>query len=192
MCNNVTNNNVMVRKLEEKVPSFNGAMVQWRCFLHITNLVAKSLMQLFDPKQIDLRDNDLTDLEEELEEEDVVMVAETSGEVDGQAVEANNTEGWVDEVEVLSDVEQHQLQASIRPIRLAVGKVSKNTYLRQAVHCPEQLHKLAFKVIHLTTIVLPAWREICHDLELEPCLIPCDVSTHWNSCCDMVDIGIDY
>ena len=121
-------------------------------------------MWLFDPKQIDLRDNDLTDLEEELEEEDAEMVAEMSGEVNGQAVEVNNAEGWVDEVEVLSDVEQRQLQASIRPIRLAVGKVSKNTYLRQAVHCPEQLCKLAFKVIHSTTIILSAWREIWCDL----------------------------
>ncbi|KIM53584.1 hypothetical protein SCLCIDRAFT_69037, partial [Scleroderma citrinum Foug A] len=93
-----------------------------------------------------------------------------------EAVEINNVEGWVDDVEVLSDVEQRQLQASIRLIRLAVGK----------------LCKLAFKIVHSTTIVLPAWREICHDLELEPRLIPRDVSTCWNSCCDMVDVGIDY
>ncbi|KIM51946.1 hypothetical protein SCLCIDRAFT_67000, partial [Scleroderma citrinum Foug A] len=93
-----------------------------------------------------------------------------------EAVEIDNVEGWVDNVEVLSDVEQHQLQASICLIRLAVGK----------------LHNLAFKIVHSTTIVLPAWREIGHDLELEPRLIPCDVSTDWNSCCDMVDVGIDY
>ena len=98
----------------------------------------------------------------------------------------------MDEVEALSNAEQHQLQASICPIRLAVGKVSRNTYLGQAVHCLQQLCKLAFKVVHSTTIVLPAWREICCDLELEPHLIPRDVSTRWNSCCDMVDVGVDY
>ena len=73
-----------------------------------------------------------------------------------------------------------------------VGKVSRNTYLGQAVHCLQQLCKLAFKVVHSMTIVLPAWRVICRDLELEPCLIPRNVSTCWNSCCDMVDVGVDY
>ncbi|KAL4066804.1 hypothetical protein J3A83DRAFT_4076812, partial [Scleroderma citrinum] len=47
-CDNATNNDIMVQKLEEKVPNFNGAMAQLHCFLHITNLVVKSLMQLFD------------------------------------------------------------------------------------------------------------------------------------------------
>ncbi|KAL4075015.1 hypothetical protein V8B97DRAFT_1916226 [Scleroderma yunnanense] len=148
----------MVQKLEEKVPNFNGAMAQLHCFLHITNLVVKSLMQLFDPKQIDLRDVDLANLEEELEEEDAVMVAKMSSEAEGQAVEPDNTEGgW--------------------------------TKLKLAI---EKLHKLALKVIHSMTIVLPAWREICCDLELEPHLISWDFFTHWNSCCNMVDIGIDY
>ena len=182
----------MIRKLEEKVPSFDGAMARSHCFLHIMNLVAKSLMQLFDPKQKDLGDIDLAELEGELEDEDAVMITETNGEVDGEVVEIDNVEGWVDNVEALSDVEWRQLQASICPIRLVVGKVSENTYWRQAVHCLEQLHKLAFKIFHSTTIVLPAWREICCDLELEPCLIPHDVSTRWNSCYDMVDVGIDY
>ena len=191
-CDNAANNDVMIRKLEEKVPSFDGAMARSHCFLHITNLVAKSLMWLFDPKQKDLGDVDLAELEGELEDEDAVMIAETNGEVDGEVVEINNVEGWVDDVEVLSDVERRQLQASIRPIRLAVGKVSENTYWRQAVHCLEQLRKLAFKIVHSTTIVLPAWREICHDLELEPRLILRDVSTCWNSCCNMVDVGVDY
>ena len=70
--------------------------------------------------------------------------------------------------------------------------MSGNTYLGQVVHCLKQLCKLAFKVVHLTTIVLPAWREICCDLELEPHLIPHNVSTCWNLCCDMVDVGVDY
>ena len=167
-CDNAANNDVMIRKLEEKVPSFDGAMARSYCFLHITNLVAKSLMRLFDPKQKDLGDVDLAELEGELEDEDAVMIAKTIGEVDGEVVEIDNVEGWVDDVEALSDVEWHQLQASIRPIRLAVGKVSENTYQRQAVHCLEQLHKLAFKIVHSTTIVLPAWREICHHLSLSP------------------------
>ena len=147
------------------------------------------LMWLFDPKQKDLRDLDLAELEEGLDEEDAVMIAEMTSEVNGQATQTDNTKGWVDEVEALSDIEQCHLQALIHPIRLAVGKVSEYTYLSQVIHCLEQLHKLAFKIIHSTIIILPAWRQICHNLDLEPHLIPCDVSIHWNLCCDMVDVG---
>ena len=129
------NNDVMVWKLEEKVHNFDGAAAQLHCFLHITNLVAKSLMQLFDPKQKNLGDSDLAELENGLQEEDVTMIAEMNGEVDGEAVETDNTKGWVDKVEAMSDAEWHQLQALICLIRLAVGKVSRNTYLGQAVHC---------------------------------------------------------
>ena len=101
-CDNATNNDDMVQKLEEKVHNFDGAAVRSRCFLHITNLVAKSLMRLFDPKQKDLGDGDLAELENGLQEEDVMMIAEMNGEVDAEAVETDNTEGWVDEVEALS------------------------------------------------------------------------------------------
>jgi len=127
----------MVRKLEEKVHNFEGAAARSHCFLHITNLVAKSLMRLFDPKQKDLGDIDLAELENGLEEEDTTVIVETSTDTNGEAVETDNAEGWVDEVEALSDAERRQLQASIRPIRLAVCKVSENTYLGQAIHCLE-------------------------------------------------------
>ena len=87
------NNDVMVQKLEEKVHNFDGVAAQSCCFLHITNLVAKSLMRLFDPKQKDLGDGDLAELENGLQEEDVTMIAEMNGEVDGEVVETDNTEG---------------------------------------------------------------------------------------------------
>ena len=94
----------MVWKLEEKVHNFDGAAAWSRCFLHITNLVAKLLMWLFDPKQKNLRDSDLAELENGLQEEDVTMIAEMNSEVDGEVVETDNTEGWVDEVEALSSI----------------------------------------------------------------------------------------
>ena len=61
-------------------------------------------MWLFDPKQKNLRDSDLAELENGLQEEDVTMIAEMNSEVDGEVVETDNTEGWVDEVEALSSI----------------------------------------------------------------------------------------
>ncbi|KAF8523880.1 hypothetical protein BU17DRAFT_43344, partial [Hysterangium stoloniferum] len=50
-CNNGSNNNAMIRELENMVPSFSGSTSHTHCFLHIINLVAKLLIQQFDVKR---------------------------------------------------------------------------------------------------------------------------------------------
>ncbi|KAF9560222.1 hypothetical protein CPC08DRAFT_610148, partial [Agrocybe pediades] len=48
---NATNNDAMVAELEELLPEF-CATNQIRCFLHVNNLVAKTLVRQFDlPKK---------------------------------------------------------------------------------------------------------------------------------------------
>ncbi|KAG2144435.1 uncharacterized protein EDB93DRAFT_1087674, partial [Suillus bovinus] len=54
------------------------------------------------------------------------------------------------------------------------------------------LRKLAYKVIHSTTIVLPAWRKILEDLQAPVTLMPRDVSTRWNSTFDMLEYAIEH
>ena len=49
MSDNALNNDVMIWNLEEINIHFNGTEAQACCFLHTTNLSAKSLMCLFDP-----------------------------------------------------------------------------------------------------------------------------------------------
>jgi hypothetical protein len=55
-----------------------------------------------------------------------------------------------------------------------------------------QLSKLAYKIIHSTTIVLPAWHQILADLHQSAMLMPCDIATRWNSTFDMVNYAIEH
>ncbi|KIK76677.1 hypothetical protein PAXRUDRAFT_169130, partial [Paxillus rubicundulus Ve08.2h10] len=45
---NASNNDAMIRELEDMVPSFSSSASHTRCFLHVVNLVAKSLIRQFD------------------------------------------------------------------------------------------------------------------------------------------------
>ncbi|KIM50707.1 hypothetical protein SCLCIDRAFT_144797, partial [Scleroderma citrinum Foug A] len=54
------------------------------------------------------------------------------------------------------------------------------------------IRKLAFKIIHSTTIVLPAWDAACTELGLKQKRMPRDVSICWNSEFDMVDFRVLY
>ena len=55
-----------------------------------------------------------------------------------------------------------------------------------------QLRRLAFKMIHLTTIILPAWRETLQGMGMTVRLMPHDVPTRWNSSTDMVEFALEY
>ncbi|KAF9554478.1 hypothetical protein CPC08DRAFT_614576, partial [Agrocybe pediades] len=46
-CNNTSNNNAMISELEDLLPEFFGNN-HTRCFLHINNLVARTLVKQFD------------------------------------------------------------------------------------------------------------------------------------------------
>jgi hypothetical protein len=64
-CDNASNNDTMVEELEDRLTKFstvNGT----RCFTHILNLVAKSLLKQFDVKPSKKKDNDLNDNEKSL------------------------------------------------------------------------------------------------------------------------------
>ncbi|KAI0752331.1 hypothetical protein C8Q80DRAFT_1064774, partial [Daedaleopsis nitida] len=47
-CDNASNNDTMVDKLADLLPEFGGQQGQVRCFLHILNLLAKSLLCQFN------------------------------------------------------------------------------------------------------------------------------------------------
>ncbi|KAI0739256.1 hypothetical protein C8Q80DRAFT_1112226, partial [Daedaleopsis nitida] len=47
-CNNASNNNTMIDSLAVRLPDHDGQQGRVQCFLHILNLVAKSLLQQFN------------------------------------------------------------------------------------------------------------------------------------------------
>jgi hypothetical protein len=71
---NVSSNDTMTDELADLIAHFGGEMAQTRCFLHIINLVAKTLIKLFDlPKRKGGQslDDELKQLGKDLELEDL-------------------------------------------------------------------------------------------------------------------------
>ncbi|KAG0692352.1 hypothetical protein DFH29DRAFT_791511, partial [Suillus ampliporus] len=54
------------------------------------------------------------------------------------------------------------------------------------------VYKLTYKIIHLTTIILPAWHNIMEDLKFIVTLIPHDVLTCCNSTLDMLKYALKH
>ncbi|KIK80438.1 hypothetical protein PAXRUDRAFT_15794 [Paxillus rubicundulus Ve08.2h10] len=109
MCDNTSNNNVMVEELSELAPEFTGSASH---FLHIINLIAKSLIHQFDMKKMTTdRDAELAELGRELADKEVILLSETKREDDNElAEEVDNDEGWVDEIEELTEEERVELE----------------------------------------------------------------------------------
>ncbi|RPD53315.1 hypothetical protein L226DRAFT_427875, partial [Lentinus tigrinus ALCF2SS1-7] len=47
-CDNASNNDTMIAHLAKLLPAFEGDFHRTRCFAHIVNLVARSLLRQFD------------------------------------------------------------------------------------------------------------------------------------------------
>ena len=124
----------MVEALEKLVERFPGEAARVRCFTHVINLVAKSIIRQFDvPKNLkkDIIDEALAELrvladDLEREEEETKRGSGTAeGDEEG---DDKNTEGWVDEREEMTDEEIAKLEADVKPTCLVLLKV-KNRLL---------------------------------------------------------------
>ena len=134
----------MVASLAEAEPSFSGAANQVRCFAHIVNLVAKTILRQFEivkpnSKSKDGRAGGAVDAEGA--EEVYVHAAENAmlaeilagvnlegavdeeDNVDGLDVD-DDVDGWVDEREDLTQEEREELRESVLPVKLVLAKVT--------------------------------------------------------------------
>ena len=126
---NATNMDTLSKYLSQKVLSYL-TVNQTRCFLHILNLVAKSLLHQFDmtpQKETDGVDDDLSpeeeellDLAEGLDKEELTMELQDDANEDEEAPEDDDDDGWVDE---LSEEERDALKVHIRPVSRVLVKV---------------------------------------------------------------------
>ena len=112
----------MIDKLETYVLGFGGAANHTQCFLHVINLVEKSLIHQFNMKKKDT-DAVLEGMEEPVEElrwEQENMLDEDEAE---DMVEVDNNKGWIDEIQMLTAAEHNKWLAIILPLKLVLIKV---------------------------------------------------------------------
>jgi hypothetical protein len=118
----------MIDELVDLLPNFPGPANRCRCFLHIVNLIAKTMLRQFEvPKKevnaaLDAAEQELLELAAGTDMEEMVTVAE-GGLGDGN--DADDVDGWVDEMELLSEDESEELRKSIQPVRLVLVKVQQ-------------------------------------------------------------------
>jgi hypothetical protein len=125
-CDSASNNDTMIDELVDLLPNYPGAANRCRCFLHVVNLVAKSLLKQFEvPKKdvdaaLDAAEQELLELAAGADMEELVTVAERGL---GNNEDADDMNGWVNEMNLLSDDESEELRQSIQPVRLVLVKV---------------------------------------------------------------------
>jgi hypothetical protein len=193
----------MIEHLSTLIKNFSGAANQTRCFTHILNLVAKSILRQFNtPKKAadgDSGDFDdatgaLAALAQELEDNEAVADdgTEEGNDDDEAGGEDDNEDGLGDEHDGMSDAEVAELEESLVPIRLMLAKASQFKLCPKLSNSVTKLRALANAIKNSSTIILPQWLEKLEDLQLRVQMMPHDVSTCWNSTFDMLDFALDY
>lgn len=118
----------MTTEMDKKIPAFNKVM-RTRCFLHILNLVAKSMLKQFELPKKNYEDfteeeqevlGDLMELGKDLDTEEAVMRQAEEEDVD---VDVDDEElDWVEEVQ-LTEEDSLQLRKQVKPITCMLIKV---------------------------------------------------------------------
>src|ERR1700722_2721168 len=121
-CDNTSSNDTMIIKLVKILNIFPGPANRTRCFTHILNLIARSIIWQFDlPKaQADKAlDAEISELAADLDPDNY------RGDMDGDnKIEDDKTDGWVDERTEMLKAERDALDMSVWPMRLVLVKVS--------------------------------------------------------------------
>jgi hypothetical protein len=141
-CDNASNNDTMIESLGVLIDDFPGPANQTRCFLHVLNLVVKSILKQFDlPKSKEKKKNGDDNGDDQENDETINQAADEllrlAGDVniEGELMasdeeEDDNDEGWIDEREEMTQDELRALSASVAPVRLLLTKVRLQIMIR--------------------------------------------------------------
>jgi hypothetical protein len=126
----------MITELEDLLPGFS-CVNHTRCFLHVNNLVARTLVQQFDVPKAKAKANeaDNDDPDQELHElaGDIDFEEWQTREAllkelgDGEIGPDDSNDEWIDEMAALSQAERENLQNSLRPVRMILVKASNES-----------------------------------------------------------------
>ena len=132
----------MIESLGVLIDDFPGPANQTRCFLHVLNLVVKSILKQFDlPKSKEKKKTGDDDGDDQENDETINQAADEllklAGDVDieGELMasdeeEDDNNEGWIDKREEMTQDELRALSASVAPVRLLLTKVRLQIMIR--------------------------------------------------------------
>lgn len=125
-CDNASNNNTMMEELDALNPYFNKCN-RTRCFLHILNLVAKSILKAFelpDKDADDLNDDqqELLSLAEGIDEEEETIQEKREMDLTPDEVLEDDREEWLDQIK-LSQEEESKVKKATVPITRILIKV---------------------------------------------------------------------
>ena len=188
----------MIEHLAALIETFPGAANQTRCFSHILNLVAKSVLRQFEgPKKGKVADDAAASVVNEMDvdnDEDSDSGSNEGGNEcdDGDDDDVDDDEDEMPEEDEMSVEEMLSLKESVKPIRLVLTKVSQFQQTSTTLTTLLQLRGLSLAIKNSSTIVLPKWYEVLDNLALKQRMMPRDVSTRWNSTYDMLQFAIEY
>jgi hypothetical protein len=124
----------MILQLEELIDEFKGEESQTRCFTHILNLIAKSVIRQFDvpkaqaDKVFDEATTALMELAGNIDAEEQEMTESRDDSDDDE--EDENLEDWVDERVTMTVEQLAALDKAVQPVRLMLVKVRLKLNLR--------------------------------------------------------------
>lgn len=135
MCDNASNNDTMITELAHLLDEFPGAANRSRCFTHILNLAAKTILRQFDSpgnKSSISRSEaaaELAKLSVDLELEEQLSRAFDGTDNDKDDEEEDDVNGWIDEMAELDDDEREEMEEEAITVRLMLVKVRVSVLL---------------------------------------------------------------
>ena len=119
----------MIDEMKTLLTEFTGPAGRMRCFAHIINLIAKTVIRQFDmPTAKDKAAasevlNELRTLAGDIELEEMISQASKSKDGDKDDDDDDNDEGWINEREDMDQWELDELEADVQPVRKVLVKV---------------------------------------------------------------------